>query len=154
MCDSDQNVLMSIQATRALRNHGFIGHPSLVQVAAISVSPSTSTVSMARTSLQTKTEGFCTVTLNYQGHTYKDFRLSVMPGLCSDLILGLDFQSQHDSVTINYGGTKPPLSICSFTLLNIEPPSPFTSLTSDRHPIATKSRRYCKEDLIFISDQG
>ena len=106
-------------------------HPSLVQVVAISVSPPTSMVSMATTSLKTKTEGFCTVTLNYQGHIYKDFRLSVMPGLCSDLI-------QHDSVTFNYGGTKPPLSVCSFTMLNIEPPSQFTSLTSDCHPIVTK----------------
>ena len=82
-------------------------HPSLVQVAAISVSPSTSTVSMATTSFQTKTEGFCTVKLNYQGHTYKDFCLSAMPGLWSDPILGLYFQFQHDSVTFNYGGTKP-----------------------------------------------
>ena len=128
-------------------------HPSLVQVAAIPVNPSNTTVAMANTTLNTKIEGFCTITLNYQGCTYKDFRLSVMPGLCSDLILGLDFQSQHDSVTFKYGGTKPPLSVCSFTILNIDPISPFANLTSDCHPIATKSRRYSKKDLEFISDE-
>ena len=128
-------------------------HPSLVQVAAIPVKPSNTTVAMANTTLNTKIEGFCTITLNYQGCTYKDFRLSIMPGLCSDLILGLDFQSQHDSVTFKYGGTKPPLSVCSFTILNIDPISPFANLTSDCHPIATKSRRYSKKDLEFISDE-
>ncbi len=76
-----------------------------------------------------------------------------MPGPCSDLILGLDFQSQHKSVTFKYVGTKPPLSVCSFTILNIDPTSPFANLTSDCHPIATKSRRYSKKDLEFISDE-
>ena len=108
---------------------------------------------MATSSLSTKTEGSCSVTIKYQGQTHKDFHLSVMPGLCSDLILGLDFQSQHDSVTFTYGRTKPPLSVCSLTTLNIEPPSPFSNLTADCHPIATKSRRYSKEDLTFIGNE-
>lgn len=128
-------------------------HPSLVEVAAISVNPLVSQVSMATSELSTKTTGSCSVNIHYQGQTYKDVRLAVMPGLCSDLILGLDFQSQHDSVTFKYGGKKPPLSVCSLTTLNIEPPSPFANLTSDCHPIATKSRRYSKEDLTFIGDE-
>ena len=128
-------------------------HPSLVEVAAIPVRPSSNTVSMATSSLSTKTEGSCVVTLDYQGLTYKDVCLSVMPGLCSDLILGIDFQSQHDSVTFKYGGTKPPLSVCSLTTLNIEPPSPFANLTPNCHPIATKSRRYSNEDQTFIGDE-
>ena len=128
-------------------------HPSLVEVAAISVNPSVGQVSMATSSSSTKTEGSCSVTIKYQGQTYKDFRLSVMPGLCSDLILRIDFQSQHDSVTFMYGGTKPPLSVSSLTTLNIEPPSPFSNLNADCHPIAMKSRRYSKEDLTFIGNE-
>ncbi|XP_020901303.1 uncharacterized protein LOC110239892 [Exaiptasia diaphana] len=128
-------------------------HPSLVEVAAISVNPAVSQVSMATSSLSTKTQGSCSVTINYQGQTYKDVHLSVMPELCSDLILGLDFQSQHDSVTFKYGGTKPPLSVCTLTTLNIEPPSAFANLTADCHPIATKSRQYCKDDLTFIENE-
>ena len=108
---------------------------------------------MAMSSLSTKTEGSCSVTINYQGQTYKDFRPSVMPGLCSDLILGLHFQSQHDSVTFKYRRTKPPLSVCSLTTLNIKPPSPFSNLTADCHPIATKSRCYSKQDLTFIGNE-
>ena len=133
-------------------NESYI-HPSLVKAADISVNSAVSQVAMATSSLSTKTEGSCSVTIKYQGHTYKDFHLSVMPGLCSDLILGLDFQSQHDSVTFKYGGTKPPLSVCGFTTLNIEPPSPFENLTADCHPFATKSRRYSKDDLTFIGNE-
>ena len=128
-------------------------HPSLVQAADILVHPSSSTVFMATSALSKKTEGFCTVDLNYQGHIYKDFRLSIMPKLCSDHILGLDFQSQHDSVTFDFGGTKPALSVCGLTTLNIDPLSPFANRTSDCHPVATKSRRYSAEDLTFISGE-
>ena len=128
-------------------------HPSLVKAADISVNSAVSQVAMATSSLSTKTEGSCSVTIKYQGHTYKDFHLSVMPGLCCDLILGLDFQSQHDSVTFKYGGTKPPLSVCGFTTLNIEPPSPFENLTADCHPIATNSRRYSQDDLTVIGNE-
>ena len=128
-------------------------HPSLVKAADISINPVVSQVAVATSSLSTKIGGSCSVTIKYQGQTYKDFHLSVMPGLCSDLILGLDFQSQRDSVTFKYGGTKPPLSVCSLTTLNIEPPSPFENLTVDCHAIATKSRRYSKDDLNFIGDE-
>ena len=77
----------------------------------------------------------------------------VSAALCSELILGLDFQSQHASITFKYGGAKPPLSVCSFTMLNIEPTSTFANLTSDCHPIATKSRRYSKKDVELISKE-
>ena len=76
-----------------------------------------------------------------------------MPRLCSDLILGLDFQSQHDSVTFEYSCIRPPLSVCGLTRLNIDLPSPFANLTSDCHPVDAKSRCYSVEDLTFISEE-
>ena len=76
-----------------------------------------------------------------------------MPGLCADLILGLDFQSQHSSVTFHYGGSEPPLAVCGFSKLNIDPPEPFANLTADCHPIASKSRRYSQEDSAFIDEE-
>ena len=42
--------------------------------------------------------GTCAVDLSYQGGHYEDLHLSVLPGLSAGLILGLDFQSQHESV--------------------------------------------------------
>jgi hypothetical protein len=35
----------------------------------------------------------------------------------------------------------------------MEPPEPFANLTPDCHPIATKSRRYSQEDLLFIDGE-
>ena len=128
-------------------------HPSIVKEAALTVRPSSSTVSMATLASSVKICGTCIVDLVYQEQIYNDLSLSVLPGLCADLILGLDFQSQHESVIFQYGGSKPPLSVCSFSKLNVEPPEPFANLTSDCHPIATKSRRYSQEDTEFIDKE-
>ena len=70
------------------------------------------------------------VNLVYQGRTYGNFRLSVLPGLCADLILGIDFQSRHESVVFTYGGPEPSLSVCGVSTLNIEAPEPFENLTA------------------------
>ena len=77
----------------------------------------------------------------------------ILPDLCADLILGLDFQSRHKNVVFNYGGPEPPLSVCGFSTLNISPPEPFANLSADCHPIATKSRRYSRDDLDFTDKE-
>lgn len=48
-----------------------------------------------------------------------------------------------------YGGTCSPL-VCALGTLNVDPPELFSSLTSDCHPIAAKSRRYSPSDREFI----
>ena len=83
--------------------------------------------------------GTCAVNLSDEGLKYAGHKLSVLPGLCGDLILGLDFQSQHASITFHYGGSEAPLAICGFRKLNIDPLEPFVNLTADCHPIASKS---------------
>ncbi len=82
----------------------------------------------------------CVVNLGLNGKTYPGFRLSILVGLCSDLILGLDFQQQHQSISFLHGGPKPPLEVCGLTTLKVEPPDLFANLTADVHPIATKSK--------------
>ena len=128
-------------------------HPGIVKDAFLTVQPSSSKVSMATLASSAKISGTCVVDLTYQGQTYKGFSLSVLPELCADPILGIDFQSQHESVVFQYGGLKPPVSVCSFSKLNVEPPEPFSNLTSDCHPIATKSRRYSRENSEFIDKE-
>ena len=97
--------------------------------------------------------GTCAVNLSDQGRKYAGYKLSVLPGLCADLILGLDFQSQHASVTFHYGGSEAPLAICGFRKLNIDPLEPFVNLTADCHPIASKSRTYYQEDSTFVDKE-
>ena len=129
-------------------------HPSLVEKVALTVHPSSGTVSMAKSAASSvKGSGTCVANLSYQGRKYDGFRLSVLPGLCADLILGLDFLSQHTSVVFHYGGSEPPLSVCGFSTLNVDPPEPFANLTADCHPIASKSRRYSQGDSAFIDEE-
>ena len=75
--------------------------------------PSSTTICMVNSAFSTKVTGYCMVNLTYQGWVYEGLHLSALPGLSADLILGLDFLSQHENVTFNYGGSKPSLSILS-----------------------------------------
>ena len=81
---------------------------------------------------------------------YEGFKLSVLPELCNDLILGIDFQSQHSSVVFHYGGSEPPLSVDGLSTLNVDLPELFVDLTADCHKIASKSRRYSEEDQFCL----
>jgi len=128
-------------------------HPDLVKSLSLKVNPSSSQVSMASSSLSTTTEGYCEVALILDGRNYSKVRLSVLPGLCADVILGQDFQQQHASVTLNYGGKLPPIVLCGLTTLRVNPPELFSNLTADCHPVATKSRRYSFDDRKFIDQE-
>ena len=102
-------------------------------------------MSTASTAFSASVTGTCTADLEYQEWKYTNIHLSILPGLYTNLILGVAFQ---------YRGTQPPLSVCGFsTLNNMEPPEPFPNLTETIHPIATKSRRYSKDDLRFIKEE-
>ena len=142
--------------TKALVDSGssesFI-HPWLVKSAALRVYPSFGAISMAASSLATKVEGHCFIDLKLDGRSYKKIRLSVLPNLCSDLILGLDFQSRHQSVVFQHRGTSPSFSVCGMSVLKTDPPQLFSNLTDDYRPIATKSRKYCRDDLVFIKSE-
>jgi len=77
----------------------------------------------------------------------------VLPGLCADVILGQDFQQQHASVTLEYGGKLPPIVLCGLTTLRVNPPELFANLTADCHPVVSKSRRYSFDDRKFIQEE-
>ena len=126
-------------------------HPDVIERQSLTVHSSQSAVTMAATSLSAQTTGFCEVDLKVNGHEYGGVRLTVLPQLSADVILGQDFQKLHDSVTVKYGGALPPLVICGgMSELRVDPPELFGSLTADCHPIAARSRRYSSEDRHFI----
>ena len=125
-------------------------HPNIVSRHNLSVYSSQNAISMATTSLSAQTSGYCKVDLTVNNQDYNDVRLAVLPQLCSDVILGQDFQRLHDSVTLKYGGNLPPLVICGLSTLCVDPPELFANLSADCHPIAAKSRRYSADDRKFI----
>ena len=85
---------------------------------------------------------------------YKKGHLHVLPDLCADLILSLDFQTQHQRITLNYGGKWSPLDlVCGLSSLNVKPPDLFVNLVDDCHPVASKSHRYSFADKQFIEKE-
>ena len=75
--------------------------------------PDSGAVGMASSSLTSKILGYCMVNLNVQNFEYNNVKLSILNDLCTDVILGTDFQALHDSVIIKYGGEKPSITFCA-----------------------------------------
>ena len=119
----------------------------------LSVCPGVGKVTMATTAFTTETLGFCQVDLVVYGSKYENVRLSVLPNLCSDVILGHEFLNHHDSVQLNFGGTKEQLCVCGMTALKVTPPSPFVNLKPECKPVVTKSRRYNVAEQQFIGSE-
>ena len=116
-------------------------------------------MSMALTSLKTHVIGQCFADIDLNQHIYTCTRLGVLKDLCSDIILGHDFQKEHERVTIEFGGSKPELIIpnsapvCAVSEATIDEPSLFSNLLPDCKPIASKSRRFSKDDQDFIQQE-
>lgn len=147
----------------------------------IPLKPSNKKVSMALTSMESYIIGHCNLNVVVSGQTYDKVHFDILKDLCSDIILGYDFQKQHQKLTFCLGGTKPDLVVSTInykrtddnnakTLLadkmdaepqesqscitaNIEPPSLFKNLSNDIKPVATKSRHFNKDDRAFIENQ-
>ena len=128
-------------------------HPKLIKQKSITTYSSGKVVSMASASLSVKALGYCEVDITLKGRDYKNLRLYILPELCVDVILGLDFQQQHESVTLKYGREQPPLTLCGLTTLSVDPPELFANLTADCYPVASKSRRYSFDDRKFIEKE-
>ena len=128
-------------------------HPKLVESASLLVYSTISTILMATSSLETKVSGFCLVDLDLEGRLYCNLHLSVLPELCADLILGLDYQSQHKNLVFEQGSSKSSLSICGLSSLNMDPPQIYANLSDDCRLIATKSCKYSRDDSVLISSE-
>lgn len=125
----------------------------------LQIHSSTKEVSMASTTINTNSPGYCVVKIKLNGQTYPSTRLSVLKDLCCDLLLGQDFQKQHESLTFEYGGDRPPLkvstskSLCGLSAASVSEPSLFPNLPPNCKPIATKSRRFSNDDQSFIKEK-
>lgn len=119
----------------------------------IPFSPGKGRVSMASTSLSSAIEGHVLVNLKLNKYCYPSCKLTVMKGLCAEVLIGHDILMEHSDVSLSFGGSKPPLTICAATCAFVESPRLFSNLSADCKPIATKSRRYTEADLTFIGDE-
>ncbi|XP_059802631.1 proline-serine-threonine phosphatase-interacting protein 1a isoform X1 [Hypanus sabinus] len=85
--------------------------PDTVQRCGLVTQPVSQRVTMASGSHSTDIRVGCVATLVVQGTEYRNFALLVMPQLCAPVLLGLDFQSHLESVTVAYDGPLPPLTV-------------------------------------------
>ena len=67
----------------------------------LKVHPSKQDISMALTSLKTHVIGHCFADIDLNQHVYTCTRLGVLKYLCSDIILGHDFQKEHERSPLN-----------------------------------------------------
>ena len=70
----------------------------------LKVYPSRREIQIASSAMKMKSNGFCLVDLELKGNKYESTRLNVFENLCSDVILGLDFQGRHQRVIFEING--------------------------------------------------
>ena len=91
-------------------------HPNLVDKFSLPMTKTNAKVQMASTSLFSPIISMCNIDIELNKVKY-NVTLKVMKDLCADVILGLEFQLQHESITIMLGGSKEPLVISALTTL-------------------------------------
>ena len=70
-------------------------HPNIIEKFSLPVSNIDAKVKMVSTTLYSQIMGMCNVDIELNGIKYKNIKFKIMHDLCTNVILGLDFQSQH-----------------------------------------------------------
>ena len=117
--------------------------------------PSNHSVQMASVAMKVKPFGFCVVNVIINHTKYEATILNVLENLCSNIILGLDFQSQHERLIFKFNGSLPELvegndMNCALTVADTKKALLFANLLPEVKPVATKSRRFSECDRVFI----
>ena len=77
----------------------------------LEIYPSERQVQIASSTIKIKSCGFCVVNVKLKDASYESVRLNVFDNLCSDVILGLDFQTQHQRLVFEFNGDSPDLIV-------------------------------------------
>ena len=133
---------------------------NIAKMLKLKIKPSTRNISMALSTMNTTILVYCEIDLKLNGHDYKNVRLSLLKDRCSDVILGHDFQKQHQHLKFNLEGQKPGLVIpfpsditCAVSAASIGDASLFTNILPTCRPIATRSRHFSVNDKAFIQSE-
>ena len=110
---------------------------------------------MASAAMKMRSFGFCVVDVTINGKKYEATRLNVLDNLCSYVILGLDFHSQHHRLIFEFNGDSSNLIVsndskCALAAAVTKEATLFSNLIPGVKPIATKSRPFNEADRVFI----
>ena len=126
------------------------------------ITPSKKMITLASSSSLVSTTGSVNVGIQINNHMHNDFQLDVLPNLCCDLIVGHNLFIHHRRLVLNFNGSKSEIVlpntssnrvVCSLAQAIMDPPSLFSHLTPDCHPIACKSRKYSLPEQQFIKEE-
>ena len=118
----------------------------------IKLHPSREEVKLA-SSHSAKVCGYILADIKFKGHFYRNHKITVLPNLVAELVLGTDLMQQHQNVQMQFGGERPPLVLSSLNPISVTAPTLFANLTNDCKPVAEKSRRYSTRDQLFIQSE-
>ena len=80
-----------------------------------------------------------------------------MTDLCTDVLLGHDFQAQHKRVVFKFNGNRDDFvvsrNVCSLSNASASFPSWFNNVAKECKPIAVKSRQLSKCNQEFIHNK-
>ena len=117
----------------------------------INTKGSSSPICLASSSHVSQSIGSCKVDMKFSNKHFCNKSFTVVKNLCADVIIGLDILGEFSSVTLDMGGNKDPLTVCSMNV--IPPASLFGNLDPSCKPIRIKSRRYSQADKQFIRNE-
>ena len=119
----------------------------------LKTTPSKLKLSFASSNHSVSIKKSCVVDIRVMEDTYRGVALSMVDDLCAPVLLGLDFLSKFSSLNFVLGGPLPPISVCALVKADVPPASLFEHLDPSCHPVASKSRRYSKDDGDFIRSE-
>ena len=93
---------------------------------------------MAAGAQTTKIAGYCVMDFNLLGREYRNINSNIM--ICvTDMILGTDFQEQHESVVIKHKWQQTNTNLLCPYNYNVNLPTFFANLSTNCKPIANQS---------------
>ncbi|KAJ8895699.1 hypothetical protein PR048_001035 [Dryococelus australis] len=93
------------------------------------------------------------ITLCLRGYEYKNITVSILPDVCSDIIVGPDILKRYSNLQVTFGGEEAPRFICGVAAANVEPVQLFNNLSLNCKPISIKSRGYTASDLQSVDSE-
>ena len=127
---------------------------NLSKLLKLELSESSQKITLATSDSYSKSLEMCQVSLKLLGQQYKSVSVILLKNHITDVILGRDFVTQHQSINIHFGGVKPTLQLGSLEAVKTSTPVKlFQYLHNDCQLIAIKERRYSWQDKSFISSE-
>ena len=124
----------------------------------LQIFPRNKSILVASSNLEGHISGQCVTNVNINDVEYSNVLLKLMNNnLCTDILLGHDFQSLHKQVVFKFSVVKNNFvvssEVCALSNSIASVPTLFSNISRECKPIAVKSRQFNKTGLEFINTE-